>query len=205
MIFPAAAMAQFEGKSCTTIPTATTDIPAPGSGTMTVEPLTKFGLPAQTCATVGMTATGMSFDYTATLATRYSNAKFPPSCAGVEYGLSGGPIYSAVTGNGTFAFDMANPSSVTGTMTATSFSQTENLTLSASGASFVINTGLLMFKSNVTINADQSVDIRICTPRGGVPATVNGSNFTIPNGIWQCLSEPASAQKNVRVTYEEGC
>lgn len=206
LILPTASMAQFEGKTCTPVPTATTAIPAPGSGTMTVEPLTRFGLPAQVCATPGsFSATGMSFDYTATLATRYTNAKFPASCAGIEYVLDGGPTYTAVTGNGTFAFNLANPTAVTGTMNATAFSMTENLTLTAAGSSFVINTELLAFKSNVTVNADQSIDIRVCTPSGGVPATVNGANFTLPNNIWQCLAEPTRTQKNVRVTYVEGC
>ena len=129
----------------------------------------------------------------------------PSTCAGVEYVLNGGPTYTAVTGKGTFALNFANPSAVTGTLDATSFSMTENLTLTASGASFVINTGLLAFKSNVTINADQSIDIRVCTPRGGIPSTVNGANFTLPNNIWQCLAEPTTTQKNVRVTYVEGC
>lgn len=206
VILPTAALAQFEGKTCTPVPTATTAIPAPGSGSITVEPLTKFGLPAQVCATPGsFSATGISFDYTATLATRYTNAKFPSSCAGIEYGLNGGPTYTAVTGKGSFTLNPANPSAITGTMDATFFSMTENLALSAAGAQFVINTGLLGFKSTIKINADQSVDVQVCTPRGGIPATVNGANFTVPNNIWQCLAEPTPAQKNVRVTYVEGC
>lgn len=202
-------MAQFAGLSCTPVPTATTAVPAPGSGSITVEPLTKFGLPAQTCATVGFTGSAVSFDYTATLATRYDNAKFPSSCAGIEYVLNGGPTYTAVTGKGNFALNFANPSAaVTGTLNATSFTLTENLTLTAAGSSFVINTGLLSFNSTVTINADQSVDIRVCTPKGGVPATVNGVNFTVPNNIFQCIAEPPGAQtpqNNVRVSYVEGC
>ena len=206
LILPAAAMAQFEGKTCSVIPTTTTAVPAPGSGSFTVEPLTKFGLPALTCVTPGaITAGGISFDYTTTLATRYNSARFP-SCAGIEYGLNGGPTYTAVTGKGNFAFDLANPSAtVTGTLNAIAFSQTDNLTLTAGGGSFVINTGLIAMNTTVTINADQSIDIKICTPKGGVPATVNGSNFTVPNSIWQCLAEPANTQKNVRVTYVEGC
>ena len=209
LIVPVVAMAQFEGKTCTPVPAATTNIPAPGSGTMSVGPLTKFGLPANVCSTLGgYSASGISFDYTTTLATTYNNAKFPSSCAGVEYGLSGGPIYTAVTGKGNFAFNAANPTAaVTGTIKGTSFSLTENLTLSAGGASFLINTGLLAFNTDVTINADQSIDIKICTPRGGVPVTVNGSNFSVPSSIWQCLAAPpgASSQSTVRVTYVEGC
>ena len=208
LTLPVAAMAQFDGKTCTTIPTTTTNIPAPGSGSMTVGPLTKFNLPANVCATVGFTGTAISYDYTTTLATTYNNAKFPSSCAGIEYGLSGGPVYSAVTGKGNFAFNLANPTAaVTGTIKATSLSMTENLTLSAGGSNFVINTGLLSFNTDVTINADQSIDIKVCTPRGGVPSTVNGSNFTIPNSVWKCLAAPpaGSAQANVRITYVEGC
>ena len=202
---PTAAMAQFDGKTCTPVPTATTAVPAPGSGSITVEPLTKFGLPALTCATAAFTGNGLSFDYTATLATRYNDAKFPSTCAGVEYVLNGGPTYTAVTGQGTFALNFANPTAITGTLNATAFSMTENLTLTVAGSSFVINTPLLSFKSNVTINADQSVDVRICTPAGGIPATVNGSSFALPTSIWQCLAEPTPAQANVRVTYVEGC
>lgn len=205
MLIPVAAYAQFDGKTCVDIPTSTTAVPAPGSGTFTVEGLTKFGLPAKTCATVGFTGSGISYDYTATLATRYTNATFPSSCAGVTYSLNGGPIYTAVTGQGSFAINLANPTSVTGTVVATSFSQTENLTLTAGGSSFVINTGLLALKTTVTINANQSVDVKVCTPRGGIPATVNGSNFTVPTNIWQCLAQPTTTQANVHVTYEEGC
>jgi hypothetical protein len=208
LVLPIAAMAQFDGKTCTAVPAATTTIPSPGSGSMTVGPLTKFGLPAQVCATVGFTGAAISYDYTTTLATTYSNAKFPSSCAGVEYGLSGGPVYSAVTGKGNFAFNLANPTApMTGTIKATSFSMTENLTLSAGGANFVISTGLLSFNTDVTINADQSIDIKVCTPKGGIPTTVNGANVNVPSNIWQCLAVPpaASTQSNVRITYVEGC
>jgi hypothetical protein len=54
----------------------------------------------------------------------------------------------------------------------------------------VINTGLLALNTTVTINADQSVDIKICTPKGGIPATVNGSSFTVPTSVWTCLAQP---------------
>ena len=205
LFLPGLALAQFEGKTCVPTPSSTTAVPAPGSGTVSIAPLSKFGLPATVCATVGFSGTSISFDYTATLATTFQNAKFP-SCSGVSFGLNGGPTYSAVSGKGNFAFNLANPTAaVTGTMEATALSMTENLTLTAAGQSFVINTGLLSYKSFVTVNADQSVDIKVCTPRGGVPATVNGANMSIPTSIWQCVAQPTAAQPNVRVTYQEGC
>lgn len=205
LLLPSAAMAQFEGKTCVPTPSSTTAIPAPGSGTVSIAPLSKFGLPATVCATVSVSGTSISFDYTATLATSFQNAKFP-SCSGVEFGLNGGPTYSAVTGKGNFAFNFANPTAaITGTFEGTALSMTENLTLTAAGQSFVINTGLLSHKSFVTINADKSVDVKVCTPRGGVPATVNGASLNIPTSIWQCVAQPTAAQPNVRVTYQEGC
>ena len=203
MILPVAAMAQFEGKTCTPIPSTTTAIPAPGSGTVTVGPLTKYGLAAMACGTVGnFSQAGVSYEYTTTLATSFNNATFPSSCAGVPYTLHGGPTYSAMTGSGSLAF---SGSSFTGTVNAIAFTQTDNLTLTAAGSSFVINTGLIAYQTSVTLNADQSIDIRVCTPAGGVPATVNGSSFTIPNNIWQCLAAPTEPQPNVRVTFVEGC
>ena len=206
LFLPGLAFAQFEGKTCVPTPSATANVPAPGSGSISIEPLSKFGLPAQICATVGFSGTSISYDYTATLATTFKNTKFPSACAGVEYGLNGGPTYSAVTGKGNFAFNLNNPTAaITGTLEATALSLTENLTLTAGGQSFVINTGLLSFKSFVTINADQSVDIKVCTPRGGVPATINGAGLNIPTNIWQCVAQPTAAQPNVRVTYQEGC
>ena len=205
MCLPGMALAQFEGKTCVPTPSATATVPAPGSGTVSIQPLSKFGLPAQVCATVGFGGSGISFDYTATLATTYQNANFPSSCAGIAFGLNGGPTYSASSGKGNFALNLANPTAITGTLEATALSITENLTLTAGGQSFVINTGLLSYKSFVTINADQSVDIKVCTPRGGVPATVNGANLSIPTNIWQCVAQPTAAQPNVRVTYQEGC
>lgn len=205
-VLPVAAMAQFEGKTCLPIPASTMTIPAPGSGTVSVGDLTKFGLPAQLCSTTSFTGSNIVFDYTTTLATQYANARFPSSCAGIEYMLNGGPVYSAVTGNGNFAFNMSNPTAaITGTMQAVAFSLTENLTLTAAGNSFVINTGLLSFNTSVTINADQSIDIRICTPPGGIPANVNGASFNIPSSVWQCLAAPTEIQPNVRVTYVDGC
>jgi hypothetical protein len=207
MLLPAASYAQFEGKTCTDIPASTNAVPSPGTGTFTVEGLTKFGLPAKSCATIGaFSGSTIDFDFTTTLATRYNNATFPSTCAGITYGLNGGPTYTAVTGKGKFAFDLTKPTAgVTGTLTATAFSQTDNLTLSAGGSNFVINTGLLALNTTVTINADQSVDIKICTPKGGIPATVNGSSFTVPTSVWTCLAQPTPIQNNVRVTYVEGC
>lgn len=207
VILPVAAMAQFEGKKCTPIPSMTTAIPAPGSGTMTVGPLTKYGLEAVACRTriypTGKKTKGtVSYDYTTTLATSFDHATFPSSCAGVPYTLHGGPTYSAMTGSGSLAYSGL---STTGTVNATAFMQTDNLTLTAAGQSFVINTELIAYKTSVTFNADQSFDIRVCTPAGGVPAMVNGSSFTIPNNIWQCLAEPMGAQPNVRIVYVEGC
>lgn len=207
MLLPAASFAQFEGKTCTDIPATTTAVPSPGTGTFTVEGLTKYGLPAKSCATIGaFSGSTVDFDFTTTLATRYNNATFPSTCAGVTYGLNGGPTYTAVTGKGKFAFDLTKPTAgVTGTLTATAFTQTDNLTLSAGGSNFVVNTGLLSLNTTVTINADQSVDIKICTPKGGIPATVNGSSFTVPTSIWSCLAQPTPIQDKVRVTYVEGC
>ena len=170
---------------------------------MTVGPLTKYGLEAKACGTVSnFSEAGVSYEYITTLATSFYNASFPSSCAGVPYTLHGGPTYSAMTGSGSLAF---SGSSFTGTMNVTAFTQTDNLTLTAAGSSFVINTGLIAYKASVTFKGDQSVDVRICTPAGGVPATVNGSSFTIPNNIWQCLAAPAEPQPNVRVTFVEGC
>ncbi|OYU44052.1 MAG: hypothetical protein CFE44_15030 [Burkholderiales bacterium PBB4] len=206
MCLPGVALAQFEGKTCVPTPSATAAVPAPGSGSISIQPLSKFGLPAQVCATVGFSGTSISYDYTATLATTYQNASFPSACAGIAFGLNGGPTYSAISGKGNFAFNLANPTAaITGTLEATALSITENLTLSAGGQSFVINTGLLSYKSFVTINADKSVDIKVCTPKGGVPATVNGTNKSIPTNVWQCVAQPTAAQPNVRVTYQEGC
>lgn len=206
LLLPGFAMAQFEGKTCVPTPSATAAIPAPGSGSISIEPLSKFNLPAQICATVGFSGTSLSYDYTATLATTFKDAKFPSACAGVEYGLNGGPTYSAVTGKGNFVLNFASPTApITGTLEATALSLTENLTLTAGGQIFVINTGLLSFKSFITINADQSVDIKVCTPKGGVPATINGAGLNIPTSIWQCVAQPTAAQPNVRVTYQEGC
>ena len=193
------------GQVCTPIPNATVPVPAPGSGTITSEALSRFAYPAQVCVTIGFTGTAISFDYAAALATRFNNASFPSSCAGVSFGLNGGPIYSYTAGKGNFVLNLANPTAVTGTLQATSYSITENLTLSAGGGSFVINTDVMAFKSSVTINADQSTDVKICTPRGGVPARVNGNPLSIPTNIWQCLAQPTQTQSNVRVVYEEGC
>ena len=191
---------------CIPTPNATVAVPAPGSGSISSEALSKFNYPAQICITTAFTGTAISFDYAAALATRFNNASFPSSCAGVSFGLNGGPIYSYTTGKGNFAFNLANPTAaVTGTLQATSYSITENLTLSAAGSSFVINTDLMAFKSFVTINADQSTDVKICTPRGGVPARINGNPLNIPTNIWQCLSQPTSTQTNARIVYEEGC
>ena len=196
----------FDGKTCTDIASTTTNVPAPGSGSFTVEGLDKYRLPAKSCSTVAFTGSAISFDYTATVATRYNNASFPSSCAGVEYTLNGGPSYAATMGTGTFAFNMSNPTAaVTGTMVATSYSQTDNLTVTVNGTGYLINTELLQFKTYVTINADQSIDMKICTPAGGVPATLNGSSYKFPPSIWQCLSQPVTNQANVRVTFEEGC
>ena len=194
------------GQVCTPTPSATVPVPAPGSGSISSEPLSRFNYKAQNCVTMGFTGSAISFDYAAALATRFNNASFPSNCAGVSFGLNGGPIYSYTAGKGSFAFNLANPTAaVTGTLQATSYSITENLTLSAGGASFDINTDLMAFKSFVTINADQSTDVKICTPRGGVPARVNGNPLNIPTSIWQCLAQPTQTQSNVRVVYEEGC
>lgn len=205
LLLPVASYAQFAGKQCTDIPTSTQNVPSPGSGTFTVEGLTKYGLPAKACGTVSFTGSTINYDYTTTLATRYNNATFPSTCAGITYGLNGGPVYTAVTGQGTFAFSPSNPSSITGTLKATSYTQTENLTLSAGGSNYVVNTGLLQMTTYVTINSDQSVDVKMCTPAGGIPSTVNGTNFTIPTSVWKCLAAPTPVQSNVRVTFEEGC
>lgn len=201
------AFAQFSsGQICTPTPSATLAVPAPGSGSISTEPLSRFNYPAQVCVTTAFTGSAISFDYAAALATRFNNASFPSNCAGVAFGLNGGPIYSYTAGSGSFAFSLTNPTAaITGTLQATSHSITENLTLSAGGSSFVINTDLMSFKSYVTINADQSTDVKICTPRGGVPARVNGNPFNIPTNIWQCLAQPTPTQANVRVVYEEGC
>jgi hypothetical protein len=194
------------GQVCTATPNATVTVPAPGSGSITSEALSRFNYPAQVCVTMGFAGTSISFDYAAALAVRFNNTSFPSACAGVPFGLNGGPIYSYTSGKGNFGFNPTNPTAaVTGTLQATSYSITENLTLSAGGSSFVINTGLMSFKSLVTINADQSTDVKICTPRGGVPAQVNGNPLNIPTPIWQCLAQPTQTQPNVRVVYEEGC
>jgi hypothetical protein len=138
MLLPAASYAQFEGKTCTDIPASTNAVPSPGTGTFTVEGLTKFGLPAKSCATIGaFSGSTIDFDFTTTLATRYNNATFPSTCAGITYGLNGGPTYTAVTGKGKFAFDLTKPTAgVTGTLSATAFSQTDNLTLTAGWIQF---------------------------------------------------------------------
>ncbi len=204
--FSSVAWAQFGGQICTPVPSATTPVPAPGSGSISIEPLSKFSYPAQVCISTAFTGTAIKFDYAASLGTRFNNASFPSNCAGVAFGLNGGPVYSYTAGTGNFALNLANPSAaVTGTMQAISYSLTENLTLSAGGASFTINTDLLQFKSFVTINADQSTDVKICTPRGGVSARVNGDPMSIPTSIWQCLAAPTPSQPNVRIVYEEGC
>jgi hypothetical protein len=191
---------------CTPTPSATLAIPAPGSGSISIEPLSRFNYPAQVCVTTGFSGTAITFDYAASLATRFTNASFPSACVGVAYGLSGGPIYSFTQGSGSFALNLANPTAaVTGTLQATSYSVTENLTVSVAGNSYVINTDVLAFKSFVTINADQSTDVKICTPRGGVLARVNGNPLNLPTSVWACLQQPTSSQSNVRVVYEEGC
>jgi len=200
---PVTAMAQAVDQ-CAPI-TGTMQVQAPGSGTVTVSDLTKYGLPAQVCTKMNITPTDVDFQYTVTEATTYQNATFPSSCAGIPYTLNGGPAYAAVQGSGKFSFASLT-SGVTGTMDASALSITENLTLTAACNSFVINTGLLQFKTYITLNADESVDIRVCTPKGGVPATVNGSAFTIPNNIWQCLAAPpVESQEKVRITYDENC
>lgn len=194
------------GQLCTPTPSATLPIPAPGSGSISIEPLSRFNYPAQVCVTTAFTGSALSFDYAAALATRFNNASFPSQCAGVAYGLNGGPIYSYTVGSGSFAINLANPTAaVTGTLQATSHSLTENLTISVGETSFVVNTDALSYKSYVTINADQSTDVKICTPRGGVPARINGNPMNIPTSIWQCLSQPTPSQATVRIVYEEGC
>ena len=203
---PTTAWAQYSGQACVPTPSITTPVPAPGTGSVSIEPLTKFNYPAQICTTVGFTGSSISFDYAASAASRFNATTYPSGCAGVTYGLNGGPVYSYIAGKGNFAFNLANPTAaVTGTLQATIVTLIENLTLSFGGASYTINTDALQYKAFVTINADQSSDTKICTPRGGIPVRVNGAPVTVSTPVWSCLSQPGLTQPKARVTYEEGC
>ncbi len=193
------------GQMCVPTPSATVDVPAPGSGSISIEPLSRFNAPAQICTQVGLTASGIDFDYSASLATRFNSARFPSVCAGVSYGLNGGPVYAYTAGKGAFALNLSNPTAITGSFQASSYSFVENLTLSVGDTSYRLDTDVQEFRATVTLNADQSVDVKICTPRGGVPVKVNGQSTQVPASIWQCLVAPAPAAGTARVTYQEGC
>lgn len=215
-ILCSAAYGQSTHSSCT--PISQSSSAAPLGGTMTYEDLTKYNYPAQGCIRMASTPAGVSLNYTAAFATRFSTASFSEACVGVPYQLDGGPIHTLMSASGIIA---RTPSGGLGTFQGTSYVQADSLKLSFGGLDYSISTGVVPLKVIATLNADQSSDATICTPPGGIPATICVPlsleedplqikpcvvvPVNIPNSIWACIAQPMLGNGNMRVTYREGC
>lgn len=188
------------GRTCT--PSAGTfNIPAPGSGSFTVGPLAAYGnLPSQTCVdfSVAPTFTTLTMSIQSTDATTYNNATY--SACGTTIRMNGGPVYSASVGQGSFALGTSAP---TGSFEATGYTRVDNLTVTVGGQAFNISAPLQQFRTRVTLNADGTQDVLVCTG-AGVNTSINGAAQALPANIWQCLQPGAggAVPNTVRVRYE---
>lgn len=178
----------------------TTDVGAPGSGTITISDLDKYGVPAKSCTTLNLSSsmTNFSFSSESASATTFNNVTYP-SCAGLPlpYTLSGGPVYSYSVANGNLS---VAGEAMTGTVSVSGLSQTDNLRISLGGSTYTMNTGVESYNATTTFNADGSSDTRICVPQGGMRATLDGSAVNVPAELWQCLAAPSPDPK-FRVHY----
>jgi hypothetical protein len=178
----------------------TSNVGAPGTGSITISNLDKYGVPATACTTLNLSADMTSFSFSSenAAATTFNNVTYP-SCAGlpVPYTLSGGPVYSYSVANGNLS---VAGEAMTGTVTVSGLSQTDNLRISLGGSTYTINSEIESYNATTTFNADGSSDTRICVPPGGMRATLDGAAVHVPAELWQCLATPATDPK-FRVHY----
>ncbi len=198
--FGATAQVPGLGNTCTPS-TGTVAMPAPGSGSFTYGALAAYGnIPSQTCVNVSVapTFTSVNMAITSTEAITYNNISFP--ACGTTVSMNGGPVYSAFTGTGSFALG----ASLSGSFEATGYTRMDNVTLTVGGQSFNVSSPLQQFRTRVTVNANGTQDVVICTG-AGVATSVNGITQTLPASVWQCLQPGVSGGSNsstTRVRYE---